>query len=52
VERLWADPGLTTEMGDRNVSLASRYTWDAYTSELIRVYERVLSNGKSPALNG
>jgi glycosyltransferase involved in cell wall biosynthesis len=47
VETLWADTALTADMGDRNIDLARRYTWDSYITELIRVYERVLADRRS-----
>jgi len=47
IETLWSDPALTANMGDRNIDLARRYTWDSYITELIRVYERVLADRRS-----
>jgi len=47
VETLWADPALTADMGYRNVDLARKYTWDAYITELIRVYETILADARN-----
>lgn len=42
LRRLWSDPSETARMGEANVKLSRQYTWDAYTRNLLQVYEEIL----------
>lgn len=42
VERLWNDRALTSDMGHKNMGLASQYTWERHINTLWRRYEEVL----------
>jgi glycosyltransferase involved in cell wall biosynthesis len=42
IAELWADPEMTARMGQRNMEVAQRFTWDRYIDELLAVYRHII----------
>lgn len=42
VNRLWSNRDETARMGQRNVELAQQYSWDRYTTKMLKTYSQVL----------
>ena len=42
IRSMWENPERLAQMSQRNVELASRYSWDRFTSALLDTYQQIL----------